>query len=362
MGFYLRKSVRVGPFRLNLSKSGVGVSAGIPGFRVGTGPRGAYVHAGRGGLYYRSSLGTRPSSRLSPTAPAPAAPEMAATDLQEIHSGTVLAMHDATADQLLRDLNARHRRPRYWRWVVIAWVLLVFFILPFTQAPSWLFGLAFFGGLIGAPTTAVFDWKAKHTALIYELDAGMEAAFRTLCERFDAMATCSKVWHVDARATLTNSKYKAGATAAVTRTPVKLRYRSPPSVRTNISIPAIPAGKATIYLFPERALVYSPDGVGAIPYGVLKMEARAVNFVDEEAVPRDAKVVAHAWQYVNKQGGPDMRFRNNRQLPVLEYEEIRLSSDSGLNEQLYLSRTGLGDGLREAIAALGQIGLPARTG
>ncbi|MGI3781861.1 MAG: DUF4236 domain-containing protein, partial [Janthinobacterium lividum] len=38
MGFYLRKSLHAGPFRLNLSKSGVGVSAGVPGFRIGTGP------------------------------------------------------------------------------------------------------------------------------------------------------------------------------------------------------------------------------------------------------------------------------------------------------------------------------------
>lgn len=37
MGLYLRKSVRVGPLRFNLSKGGVGVSAGIKGFRVGTG-------------------------------------------------------------------------------------------------------------------------------------------------------------------------------------------------------------------------------------------------------------------------------------------------------------------------------------
>lgn len=57
MGFYIRKSFRAGPVRLNLSKSGVGVSAGIKGLRIGSGPRGSYIHAGRGGLYYRKSLG-----------------------------------------------------------------------------------------------------------------------------------------------------------------------------------------------------------------------------------------------------------------------------------------------------------------
>src|SRR5438477_1267453 len=57
MSFFLRKSLRFGPVRFNLSKSGIGVSAGVKGFRVGTGPRGNYVHAGRGGIYYRKTFG-----------------------------------------------------------------------------------------------------------------------------------------------------------------------------------------------------------------------------------------------------------------------------------------------------------------
>ena len=59
MGFYLRKSFRAGPIRFNLSKSGVGASFGVTGARLGVSSRGrAYVHGGRGGLYYRKSLGT----------------------------------------------------------------------------------------------------------------------------------------------------------------------------------------------------------------------------------------------------------------------------------------------------------------
>jgi len=40
MGFYYRKSVNVGPFRVNLSKSGVGYSVGGRGFRSGVSARG----------------------------------------------------------------------------------------------------------------------------------------------------------------------------------------------------------------------------------------------------------------------------------------------------------------------------------
>jgi hypothetical protein len=39
-------------------KSGLGVSAGVPGFRVGTGPRGNYVHMGRHGVYCRAFVAT----------------------------------------------------------------------------------------------------------------------------------------------------------------------------------------------------------------------------------------------------------------------------------------------------------------
>ncbi|ANQ49386.1 DUF4236 domain-containing protein [Flammeovirga sp. MY04] len=57
MGFFFRKSVKVGPIRLNLSKSGVGASVGVKGLRFGVKSNGKkYVHAGRKGLYYRKDF------------------------------------------------------------------------------------------------------------------------------------------------------------------------------------------------------------------------------------------------------------------------------------------------------------------
>src|SRR6185369_12343663 len=125
MGFYIRKSVRVGPLRFNLSKSGIGVSAGIPGFRLGMGPRGNYIHAGRGGFYYRATL---PSGRSTRTAPSQSGtrythaipttdptlgPEVA------IDSGSVLAMRDESAADLLAELNEKRQRWRVWPIVLV---------------------------------------------------------------------------------------------------------------------------------------------------------------------------------------------------------------------------------------------------
>jgi hypothetical protein len=68
-GFYLRRALSVGPLRLNLSTSGLGGSVGVKGARIGRRPDGTtYVHAGRGGVYYRKEL-PREDSRGSEAAP-----------------------------------------------------------------------------------------------------------------------------------------------------------------------------------------------------------------------------------------------------------------------------------------------------
>lgn len=57
MGFHLRKSFKCGPLRFNLSNSGLGVSAGVKGLRVGIDGKGrGYIGGGKGMLRYRQYL------------------------------------------------------------------------------------------------------------------------------------------------------------------------------------------------------------------------------------------------------------------------------------------------------------------
>lgn len=69
MGWYLRKSVKLGPLRVNFSKSGIGYSFGLKGARIGTGPRGPYLAGGRYGIYYRQSLKTLAHPESPPPVP-----------------------------------------------------------------------------------------------------------------------------------------------------------------------------------------------------------------------------------------------------------------------------------------------------
>lgn len=58
MGFSFRKSFKLGPVRLNVSRSGMGASIGVRGARVGVSAKGrAYGHVGAGGVGSRFSSG-----------------------------------------------------------------------------------------------------------------------------------------------------------------------------------------------------------------------------------------------------------------------------------------------------------------
>ena len=60
MGFYLKKSINLGPLKLNLSNSGIGISTGTKGLRTGVDSKGRmYVSGGKGVLRYKKYLSTK---------------------------------------------------------------------------------------------------------------------------------------------------------------------------------------------------------------------------------------------------------------------------------------------------------------
>ena len=60
---------------------------------------------------------------------------------------------------------------------------------------------------------------------------------------------------------------------------------------------------------------------------------------------------AVTWQYVNKNGGPDRRFNNNRQLPIMLYGEVELTTPTGLRWMLQLSRPDVASVMAAALRA-----------
>lgn len=351
MSFYLRKSLKVGPIRFNFSKSGVGVSAGITGLRVGTGPRGNYVHMGRGGAYYRTTLPPASSARPAPSAQSSPRQQAMADELVEIESGSILQMTDSTSAELLKELNEKRRRSRLWPLTAILSVGGVG-LAYVRHLPDWTIVSLLAVCALATIATAYWDEMRKSVVLFYDLEKDTEGDFEHLHDAFRTLASCAGVWHIEAAGNVRDRKYHAGANTLVKRKAIKLATGLPPYVKTNIEVPIFLAGRQTLYCFPDRVLVFESNGVGAINYAALDVSVEDTRFVEDSSVPRDAKVVDHTWQYVNRSGGPDRRFKDNRQLPVALYEEMHLMSQSGLNELFQFSKTGVGERFGKAVKAL----------
>jgi hypothetical protein len=352
MSFYIRKSLSVGPFRFNLSKSGIGLSTGIKGFRVGTGPRGNYVHMGRYGLYYRATL---PSSRQVDSSPqrfrqTPSHPQSGAVSLAEIESGSVAGMVDSSSADLLKELTSKQKRVRLWPSACTLTILGTI-ALFFLEKPV---GLLTTVGAIGFAATVAagyYDKLTKTVVLFYELDDSISPSYQRLHDAFDHLASCRGKWHVEASGSISDWKRNAGAGYLERRRPIGLTKGQPPYVKTNIVVPVIPSGRQTLYFFPDRVLVFDSGNVGAISYDSLALNVWSNQFIESQSLPGDATVVGYTWQYVNRSGGPDRRFNNNRQIPIAMYVYIHMTSNSGLNELLSLSRTEVGSFFKAAVIA-----------
>jgi hypothetical protein len=135
----------------------------------------------------------------------------------------------------------------------------------------------------------------------------------------------------------------------VRRRRIQVIFGQPPAIRTNLDIPQLLLGQKTLAFFPDRMLIFEGSSTGALSYPDLSATVSSSRFIEEGPVPSDAQAVGTTWKYVNKHGGPDKRFKSNRRLPVLLYEQIKLQSLSGLNEVLEASRPGTGQHLATSI-------------
>lgn len=343
MGFYVRKSVKAGPFRFNMSKSGVGVSVGVPGFRVGTGPRGNYVHMGRGGVYYRASMN---GTSASDNAGQRNLIETASVVMEDVTGATVLEMESTGGGEIVQQLNAAARHFP-WAWVV-------------TSAAVVLGAVAMPWGLIIWTLAVPFCWwmflrdaSKRKVVLFYDVNDAAASWFDAVVTTWDWFMGAQKLWRIVASGdvqTLYQHKTNAGASALVKRVDAVATLTGPKHLATNVAIPSIVADKTQIFFLPDRLLLKEGKFYTDVSYRFLDVRADRRQFIESPGLtPRDSQKVGETWQYVNKKGGPDRRFANNPVLPIMLYSNLYLTSKQGLNWQVQCSRPDAAPNLAQTL-------------
>ncbi|MBZ5487164.1 DUF4236 domain-containing protein [Halomonas aquamarina] len=175
MAWYLRKSVSVGPIRFNLSKSGVGASLGVTGFRIGMRPDGSsYVHAGRHGLYLREEVGGRRggnqpvSSRLEELPPS-----------QKFDAVSTRDLTSPGRKELIDRLNKSYKDFRLDYFVFV--VAVVAFVAALFNGSQLGMAIAGGAGIVFGIAASVFESRRRTVKIFYDFEENDTSLFRSSC-------------------------------------------------------------------------------------------------------------------------------------------------------------------------------------
>lgn len=333
MGFRYRKSINLGGgFRINLSKSGIGYSWGVKGYRVtkttngrtrttasipGTGI--SYVHETGKNNGANSGQGVSPSQQYVQSI------DNNHYDTQNIVNNVATAMVSEGLEDMLASASRALKLNKlanigFWSTLILGFGVSFLLILT----------VAFLVLKIFVKTKGTID-------LDYSIDDDQQSLVDERMKPMIKITECAKVWRIMQTSKVIDRKYASGANNTVNRTACKSTTKAPFPFKANLQVASFVAGKETLLFLPDKLFIMQGSKIGALSYSDIATSAHTTRFIESEGVPQDSQVIGHTWKYVNKSGGPDRRFKDNRQLPICLYGELELTSTSGLNTVIMFS-------------------------
>lgn len=334
MGWYIRKAINVGPIRFNLSKSGIGTSFGVKGFRIGIRPDGSsYLHAGRHGIYYREELGGRRKNyQTRPT-------------LQDYSTNNVTFYNNVTSrevksnyqKELVQALTQSYQSFRFDYLAAIISILIVIIWLCYKNTLRIMYGcspslynivliILIILGIFSTIYVAGWERHRRGISLIYNFEGDNFESYKKIIFAFNKIASCKLLKGIISATYLSDSylsKINAGASTLTDSTPAYAGSGHMPWTNTNITTPLISACGRSYYFMPDGLFIFDSQGVACVNYLDIDIECHTTRFIEDDA-PSDAQIVDYTWQYANKNGGPDGRFNNNYRLPICLYGVLSL--------------------------------------
>lgn len=202
-------------------------------------------------------------------------------------------------------------------------------------------------------------WEVRRRTMIvnYTMDDRLRGLYDKFMECFQEFAATARIWHNINAIAVDDSRRHGGASQSVDRSVIRevSPHRLPsPYLVINVSVPYMRLADKEVYFFPERIIFRRGRQLGAVFYKHIQIKRVDVRFQENESLPADATVVDQRWQYLNKDGEPDRRFKDNRLLSICQYTEYTFTSEQGWNDTIMTSRTGAMDRFAEFIKLIGE--------
>lgn len=338
MGLRYRKSINLGGgFRVNFSKSGMGYSWGTKGYRV--------THKAGGGVRRTSSIpGTgiswvddskkgrkrntnynragqmRQTKQTQPSVVSADGPVL----YQSSDADTAQMVNDNTKDFL--DAVKKFSGIR----LLFLWLLWIGIIFA-AAAPAMLI-------LTVCSIVGLIVMHSKYRISVDDdFDEYGSSCVSLMSSAMQAFSSCNKTWQINTVTANSSLKTNAGSAESVTRKQVSFSKKTPFFIKTNATCYYAKLMHSKVFLLPDRMVIKGRKGWGMIKYDDLNLSVENQVFIESQEVPKDADVIGYTWQFVNKNGSPDKRYKNNRQLPKCRYGKVSVSAGQAMSAIFYLS-------------------------
>ena len=328
MGITFRKSINLGGgFRINLSKSGVGYSWGVPGYRItktATGKVKTTLSIPGTGLRYVEESKIKSTQQINN--------KLNTDSFTNIDCAPIEHFQNIEYSELIKAITQIMQSNTLNNNIMIGLICCLVITLLLGQS---IIPIIFFIALI-----LKFSLHSKtKIELKYTVDNDIMNNYKKKMTNLLALNNCSRKWQVIQYAHVSDSqrKYNAGAVANLNRISFSLTNEIPSFLSANIDIVQVVLGKEKLIFLPDKILIFKDSNVGVINYNSLSIDFSTTNFIEDGIVPNDTEIIDYTWKYVNKNGSPDRRFNNNRQLPICLYYDIYLTSKEGLNIRIQCS-------------------------
>lgn len=378
MGLRFRQSFQLFPgVRLNLSGSGISATIGVPGASVNVGGHGVRSTVGipGSGLSYTSDLTPRstPSPAYRPGSAPPINPSVAYWQSQQMREINSAAVESLTSRGLVevRDLiaQARSQRAEIAADLTEAQAVRDRDAAELDRRSRSLFRFLYKRRIAELEESVpeaeqeiqrFTEWQqSTHVDVSFETSDAAQKAYGALVRQFEALRGCARIWDITSDRIGNRVVERSYASRTITRTPVTLEFSASDLVRfEGRAMRFQNVNGEDILIFPGVALMPREDGAFAlIDLREIDLAFAATQFVEDEAVPGDTQVVGHTWAKVNKNGSPDLRFRDNYQIPLCLYGRMVFTTPGGVEEEYQFSNAaaagefaGAFDAYRSALA------------
>ncbi|MEG1589275.1 DUF4236 domain-containing protein [Chryseobacterium sp.] len=352
MAWSYRKRIKIVPgVHLNFSKRGISTSIGVKGASLNFSSSGTRLNTSVLGFSNSYQISGSSSSR----SPQPQSQPLLVPDYHRTLSDNIFSadVHEITSQgmsgikesilvaqrqkiELERDLKKIKKALSFSKTKKIASYILIYGFINKKVVQT-------INQDINAQKEAIIETKIVIDNSAINIDVQFDDPTKRKYERFynafKNLSTSHHIWDITGAHFQNRVAARSNASTLVNRRETKIGLKSLSIIKSNYEALYFQnINGADFYFYPTFVIMYTNNqNFAIIGLDELNLMTTSVSFTETSSVPRDSKVIRKTWAKVNKNGTPDKRFKNNYQIPVVQYGRIHLSTSTGVNEEYQIS-------------------------